>query len=284
MQGSSSVIELMKILAFSLALMLSFVGYSTFGVPLVVPAPPPVEVKITGAITEEQYIAMGDKIFHGKGTCTLCHKAVGGRAPDLSTVGGRAEKRIKDSSYKGKATTGTEYIQESMLEPSAFVVSGFGKPGTNDTVSPMPVISKGAIGLNEVERNSVVAYLQNWAGMDVGVPLPTGEADVPAEEDAPEVTYAENAQEAFNKFECVMCHVVPGVEEGGDIGPSLVALIGKLKGKKPAKARAYVYESITDPNAVIVKGFDEDTMPDDFASRMTIAELNLIIDALAGGK
>ena len=39
----NSIAELAKILAFALVIMLSFVGYAKFGIPLVIPAPPPVE-------------------------------------------------------------------------------------------------------------------------------------------------------------------------------------------------------------------------------------------------
>src|SRR3970040_1187707 len=83
----------------------------------------------------QQFIQMGDEIFHGKGTCELCHNPVGGRAPLLDQAGKVAEERLKDSRYKGKAKTGEEYIREPMVEPGAFVVAGFGVKGTNDTQS-----------------------------------------------------------------------------------------------------------------------------------------------------
>ncbi len=263
-------------------MIMGFAGFTTFGIPLIIPAAPPVEEKLTGDITMEQYVAIGDKIFHGKGTCTLCHKAVGGRAPDLAAVGSRAEERVKEAEYKGKATTGEEYIHESMIEPSAYVVAGFGKPGTNDTVSPMPNISKGAIGLSDLEIGAVIAFLQTWAGADVTVALPTGEA--PAAEEAPaEIKLAATPEEAFNKFECTMCHMLPGVEEGGDMGPDLTK-VAELAGtrKKGMSADAYLYESITDPNAFIVPEFDSELMPDDFSERMVVGELKMIIDALMG--
>ena len=45
-------------------------------------------------------------------------------------------------------------------DPSAFVVAGFGKKGTNDSESPMPNIAAGSVGLSEAELKAVVAYLQ----------------------------------------------------------------------------------------------------------------------------
>lgn len=282
--------ELLKILAFNLVVILGFVGFATFGIPLVVPEPPPVEEKITGDITMDQYIAIGKKIFYGKGTCTLCHSEVGGRAPllegggDLPPIGVRALDQIKDERYKGKATTGEEYIRESMLEPSAFVVSGFGKKGTNDTVSPMPAINKGAIGLSDVEMNAVISFLQSVSGVEVTVPLPSGDAELPGEgEEKAEIKPAESAEEAFVKFECVMCHAHQKIEEGGDVGPDLTHIAENAgKRKKGYTAEQYITESILDPNAYVVEDFDEDTMPADFAERMTISELQLMINALLG--
>ena len=264
-----------------------FAGYTTFGLPLIVPEAPPKEEKLGGNLTMDQYIAVGDKIFHGKGTCTLCHSPVGGRAPLLEAVAGKVPERLKDPRYKGKAKTAEEYIHESMIQPSAFVVEGFGKKGTNDTESPMPQIDKGSIGLSAVEINAVIAYLLSIGGVEVTVPLPTGDAGVkPAGDDKKaEVKPAATAEEAFKKYDCLACHMAPGAAEGGDVGPNLKEL-AKVAGsrKKGMSAKQYIAESITNPNAYVVKGFDPDTMPGDFAAKMTVSELDLLVDALAGKK
>jgi len=283
------------IVLFAMCIVFGFAGYTTWGLPLIIPEAPPVEEKLGGDMTMDQYIAVGKKIFHGKGTCTLCHNNVGHRAPLLDVpndsdgppVAVRAAERLKDPNYKGKATTALEYIHESMVEPSAFVVPGFGKKGTNDTVSPMPTISKGAIGLNDGEIYAVIAFLQSIAGVDVTVSLPTGGEEMATgeDEDAKPAKVAENATEAFLKFECATCHEHPLIEEGGDIGPNLGEL-PKVAGKrkKGMAAREYIKESIMNPNAFIVEDFDEDTMPDDFSKRMTVAEFDMIVDALLGKK
>ncbi len=288
MEGNKGNSELGKILVYGLLIMLAFAGYAKFGIPLVIPEAPPVEEKITGAMTKDQFVAMGDKIFHGKGTCTLCHSPVGGRAPVLDAVGPRSSERIKDPRYKGKAKTGEEYIRESMMEPSTYVVAGFGKPGTNDTVSPMPQINKGAIGLSDVEINAVISYLQKSGGVEVTVPLPTGAAPAaPAggAEAAAAPKPATTAEEAFNKYGCVTCHVVPGIAEGGDMGPNLTKLAKEAGSRKPGMSgQAYIIESISTPNAYVVKGFEPDMMPSDFAEKITMSEMNLIVNALLGKK
>jgi mono/diheme cytochrome c family protein len=66
----------------------------------------------------------GQKLFASQG-CAACHslkpdeKIVG---PSLASIGTRASDRIKASDYKGKATSGDQYIHESIVQPSAYVV------------------------------------------------------------------------------------------------------------------------------------------------------------------
>ena len=274
--------ELLKIVVFALIVICGFAGYTTFGLPLIVPEAPPVEEKLSGDITMDQYIAIGKKIYDGKGTCTLCHNALL-RAPLLEPVAQLAPERLADSRYEAKATDIKEYIYESMVDPSAYVVATFGKTGSNDTISPMPDVSKGAIGLSEVEIYAVVAYLQDVGGVDVTVDLPTGDAAPEEEEESAEIVVAENVEEAMTKFDCATCHIHSTIEDGGDLGPDLTPL-AKSAGTRKAglSAREFIVESIIDPNAVIAPDFESDMMPDDLASSMTVTELNMIVDALLG--
>ena len=70
-----------------------------------------------------------DKIF-AKGQCVVCHTipgipgAVGTQGPKLEE-GTNAPNRIKDPAYKGAAHSTSEYIMESVVSPSAYVVKGF---------------------------------------------------------------------------------------------------------------------------------------------------------------
>jgi len=279
-----------KVVIFSLIIMNAYSGFANYGIPLLIPEPPPTETVISGNITMPDFIALGSKIFHGKGTCTLCHKEVGHRAPypldGTDGVAARAMKRIKDPRYKGKAKTAEEYMRESEIEPSAFVVAGFGKPGTNDSVSPMPATNKGSIGLSDVEINAVIAYFESSAGQEVTVSLPTAEAAATAKgagEEAAAPSSAKTAQEAITKYGCGTCHMV--LKEEGDIGPNLKTVGNRAGGRvKGLSAKAYIRQSILHPNAYVVKDFDADTMPQDFGEKMTANELEMIINFLANSK
>ena len=67
-------------------------------------------------MTMDGFVALGEKIYQGKGTCTLCHNAVGGRAP-LLDKGRRVwcPKRLADARYKGAAEDVESYLMESLV-------------------------------------------------------------------------------------------------------------------------------------------------------------------------
>jgi len=160
--------NLFKIVALGLAV-IAF--YTLFGSLYFPEEPPEAESRTEEAAsvsTTEDLVALGRKVFHGKGGCTLCHRP-SGRADVLDRVAAVAEERIKDSHYKGSATDALGYIFESMLEPSAYVLKGYGVAGTGDTVSPMPPVNGPAIGLTDMEIRAVAAYLQKTAGVEVTV-------------------------------------------------------------------------------------------------------------------
>lgn len=270
-----------KVVIFSLAVMGFFVLFAVKYIPPITPAPPPeVEVLDLGAMTMDDFKALGDKIFNGKGTCTLCHNPVVKRAPLLEQIAASVKDRLEDPRYKGKATNSEQYIIESMVEPSIYVVAGFGVTGSNDTVSPMPVISAGAIGLTDAEIKAVTAYLQDLGGEEVTVQIPAGE---PAAKEEPAVAAAaaptppaSTASEALTKYTCNVCHKVVADAPNPGIGPDLTKT-GAARGAE------YIRKSVIAPNAEIAKGFAP-MMPPTFKDQMTAGELELIVEYLMGFK
>lgn len=273
---------LAKTLGFSLTLTLLFT-LVTYLLPQV-KGEAPVESEVDlGSLTMEDFIALGDDVYHNKGTCTLCHKpAPLGRAPDIAgeDMVALAKQRLSDERYKGEAKDAAGYIRESMVDPDKYVVASWGKKGSNDTKSPMPHVDKPPIQLSSIEIDAVIAWLEAKDGNEVTVALPAAEAaaeataassgDDPGKVPAPAAT----AEEALGKYACISCHSMDSND--ALVGPGLMD-VGIRLGIDELR------QSIIDPNAVLTEGFPP-AMPPDFASRMTVKELEMIVDYLAEKK
>lgn len=262
----------LRVIGFSILVLLAYTGFANI-LPQVQSDPPTEEVIEAGSLDMAGMIAYGERLFSGKGTCTLCHNDLG-RAPDLLKLDLAATfpSRLADAAYTGDDTV-EAYLRESFVDPSAYVVAGFGKKGSNDTESPMPVVNAPPIEMNDVEMNALIAFLQDRAGLEPTVPLPSAE-DAPAEDDADEdegEPLATNGVEAIDKYFCAGCHDLE--ESEADVGPLLNDLATRM-------SRGEVMEAILNPNAIIADGYEPDFMPLDFGEQMHASELILIVDYL----
>ena len=274
----------------------------------------------------------------GKGQCPLCHTFdpgdLSGRCPNLFGVEERSHTRIKEDRYlnlpmkigeleqvagitKGKPDEipeeyrragspdliGEDYLRESLMCPSCYVVEGFGKDA--DTKSPMPVITKPPVSLSPVEANAVIAWLQSKDTpgdfANVTVPLPTA-SDAVAEdtsgddEDRPIfVTGTESIEQMINTLGCPLCHTIPGIEGAlGELGPKLHEKVNaldrikdpKYKGKA-TNTKEYVRESILDPGAYVVfneaegEPFPDGLMPTTFSQMLSVQALDKLVDFIS---
>lgn len=265
---------LIRILGFSVALILLFASV-TYVLPQARGDAPDDREIAVGELTIDGLVALGEKLYAGKGTCTLCHNALG-RAPDLLSydVVKVSLERTADPRYQGKAKDAAGYLRESLIQPSTYVVAGFGKKGSNDSESPMPAIDQPPTQLSEVEITALIAYLQKKDGNPVTVELPkdAGAAAAQSKDEAAKPAVAQSAEEAIAKFGCAACHSI--LKTDSPIGPSLKDVGKRLKIEQ-------IRTSIVDPKAEIAKGFPP-IMPDFPA--MTITELELIVRFLATQK
>lgn len=109
----------------------------------------------------------------GKGRCPLCHTFEQGgldaRAPNLFGAVKRAGERVRERRYQertvesfpgsGRATTAMEYIAESKICPSCYIVVGYGVRGTNDEVSLDSAFHKPPMNLTINEMIAVDTWL-----------------------------------------------------------------------------------------------------------------------------
>ncbi len=274
----------------------------------------------------------------GKGQCPLCHTFDPGdnigRCPNLFGVEERSHTRIKEDRYlnlpmkvgdKEPATgtikgvpleipedfrraggadlTGEDYLRESLMCPTCYVVTGYGKDG--DTKSPMPVINKPPISLTPVEINAVIAWLQSkdtpGEFANITVPLATG-GDAVAEEESSEdedrpvfVVGTESVEEMVNTLGCPLCHTIPGIEGAlGELGPKLhekTNAPNRIKDsnyKGSAKStKEYVRESILAPSAYVVfneeagEPYPDGLMPTTFGQMLSVEALDKLVDFIS---
>ena len=264
---------IVKVLLFMIFMVLIFTGITNQLPQVEGQAPKDIKVDL-GALTMEGYIAMGEALFKGKGTCTLCHNNLG-RAPDILVMNMEqtAAERLSLEEYKGAAKDSENYFLESMVAPSQYVVPGYSKPGE---ASPMPTIDKAPIALSKLEMGAIIAFLQAKDGGEPTVELPTDApvlnetASVIAEPPKP----AASAEEVLIKNGCTACHAV--LDSPSTIGPDLNTIGSR-------SSREEIRESIINPSAVIAEGFPP-IMPGDFADKMLVKELEMVVDFLAAAK
>ncbi len=268
----------LKVVGFSLALTLLFT-LVTYLLPQVEGEAPVEQTVDLSTLTMDDFVALGEELFVNKGTCTLCHKpAPQGRAPDIQNKDMLAltAERLADARYQGDARDAENYIRESLVDPSKYVVATWGKKGTHDTVSPMPAVDKPPIQLSTMEMDAIIAYLQAKDGNEVTVVLPSPETAAelataePAVAAGSKPAAATTAEEALAKYACIACHALDSAE--ARVGPGLQGIGARLSSDE-------IRQSIIDPNAVITEGFPP-AMPADFADKMTIRELEMIVQLL----
>jgi cytochrome c2 len=236
----------------------------------------------------------------GKGQCPLCHVFSpdddGERAPNLWGI--TARMRLHDTSI--------EYIAESHVCPSCYVVGGFGTKGTENRESPMPAIHKPPISLSIDELIAVDTWLFWHEGEIPPSPYEIRavyETLIPPEErpkgprddqpgNPPTFLLADGTEpvdQIFAKATCTMCHIIPGIPGAvGKHGPKLVmktlALARRTDkgyGGKARSARDYIIESILYPSRYVTTGYPDNLMPKEYGTKLSALAIDKMVDYLS---
>ena len=303
-----------------------------------VPGPePPID---PSTFTPQQLADEGEKIIFGgigqsrvqgaigKGQCPLCHGLNQGflseRAPNLYGVLDRAKQRLEDPRYhqgrpqdrdtvqqeafpgSGTAETVQEYLAESHVCPSCYVVAGFGAKGTHDRESQMAKIHKAPISLTVAELAMVdtwfyvregkepPAYAEIVKAYEKFIPEAERVVDRPPDDPSGQkiasmISGKESVDQIFRQAQCVICHTIPGVPGAvGSIGPKLMeGTNAPMRLQDPAyhgqakTVRDYVMESVISPGTYVVSPFQDNVMPRDFGERLSAGALTKIVDYLS---
>jgi len=216
----------------------------------------------TAVLAEGVSVEVGEQVFWGRGKCHTCH-SVGaqgstircpnlGESADGTIIALRAVERATERSAElGRELSATDYLIESIAEPSVHVVEGY--------KDEMPKVYEPPISLDADQITSVILYLQTLGG----APDPAA-ITLPAE--VREAGRGRSAEEAWEPYmdgdtlrgrefffdtegpaPCAKCHQVG--EEGGDIGPELTFVAGTRTAK-------FIIESILQPSDEIASGYE----------------------------
>jgi mono/diheme cytochrome c family protein len=116
-----------------------------------------------------------------------------------------------------------------------------------------------------------VAYATGKTGEDTGALAQAGLAG------------ATTGAQIFTAAGCGGCHQLSTAGTNGTIGPSLDELASAAGKREPGKsASQYVHESIVDPDAVTVSGYNAGVMPA-YEGKLTEKQLDALVDYLLGG-
>jgi cytochrome c2 len=309
--------------------------------PQVIAVPPPVEEEIVNVrqLTVEERAALGEKVIFGrvgdsetqgaigKGQCPLCHgfqkDFLSERAPNLFGITERAAERMKDPRYKagkpnerdtvqkeacpgcGTATNTLEYLAESDVCHSCYVVAGFGMKGSHDTDSAAPASHKSPISLSIDE----IIVLTTWLYVHDGKIPPSPddiemayrkfipESEWPKRRHLPGAGRAntllaggeEPLDQLFTQTLCFVCHRISGIDRAvGVVGPKLAGRANYLKRLKDplykgkaTTVREYIMESIVHPSVYVVTGYPDNVMPKDYGAKLSAAAVDRMVDYLA---
>ena len=172
-----------------------------------------------------------------------------GRGPDLTDIGVGAATRKPGMDAKA-------YLIESLYNPTAFLVHGYGK-----TMTPA---WKPPISLSNLEIEAVIAFLQSQGGEVDLTPFepPIDIQTVAREMEARpliETADVERGADVFvNVVKCIACHDVAGVEkpEGQTLDDGVEVFPGPdLTGIAALNSIGYIEESILEPHIEIVHGY-----------------------------
>jgi mono/diheme cytochrome c family protein len=238
----------------------------------------PAESASGGQLTQDQLVAMGKDLFSTN--CSACHGAENGAGPSFTGMVDRAATR-----EQGK--TAEQYIHESIVDPSAYVVSGF------PDIMPKDFATK----FSAQEIDALVAYIVADSGSGAaqatpeGTPqaaptteattaptteataAPTTEATTAPAETATAPAGDPAAGEQLFAANCSFCH---GAQNG--TGPALTGMGERAATRIPGMSAAdYIHQSIVDPSAYVVSGFPDNVMPKNFGDKFSAQEISDLV-------
>jgi mono/diheme cytochrome c family protein len=197
---------------------------------------------------DEPNLSTGKALFTQK--CGSCHALA--RAATQGQTGPNLDAAFRAALDKGLSRETVEgIVHRQILHPR------------NASVMPAELVT----GEDAKDVAAYVSYAAHRAGQDSGALAQAGLAG------------ATSGEQIFTAAGCAGCHTLSKAGASGTIGPSL----NDLASSKDVKGSPedYVRQSLLDPNAVVVEGFQPGVMPS-FEGKLSDKQLQALIQYLLG--
>ena len=229
---------------------------------------------------QAEAIEVGASLFEIN--CSGCHglkgEGIPGLAPPLNDRHFFTE-RLEEVGWEG---TLEDYIVSTIstgrpvsTRPEQYV--GGGKPA-------MPAWSERFGGpLRDDQIRDIAAFILNWEATALGqVELAELPTPVPGSEEAG--SPVTRGQQVFLSSGCSGCHTL-GTLSAGTVGPNLTQ-IGEVAAtrKEGYSPEEYIRESILDPNAFVVEGYQANIMPQNYGEQLGQQALDDLVAFLLAQK
>ncbi len=191
-------------------------------------------------------VKVGEELYWGRGQCHRCHmvgeRGDNLRGPNHQDLGFRAAARAQTLGM----SSGTEYIVQSILDPSAHIVEGYS--------DDMPNVYQPPINMGKEEITALVAYLQSQGGKVDSWSINLNPQTLATKLEPTPFRHGDSrrGEKVFQEMGCGSCHTV-GDRPGISIAPDLTA-IGAFRNW------TWLAESIVDPNAEIGANWQDATV------------------------
>jgi mono/diheme cytochrome c family protein len=191
--------------------------------------------------------AAGRSLFASLG-CGSCHafEAAGADA----SVGPNLDESLEGDD--------AAHIRESIVDPNAEVVRGF-----------QPIMPDQFGDLSDEQLDNLIAFLMGGGPGTATTPTETETEPPPTETGGEAAGNVEAGKSVFAAQGCASCHTFAPAGSNATVGPNLDE---SLEGDDAASVR----ESIVEPNAEVVSGF-QPIMPGDYGQKLSEQQLNDLI-------
>jgi mono/diheme cytochrome c family protein len=205
-------------------------------------------------------VARGKQLFLGQGRCSACHTLADAGAQ--GKIGPNLDNAFAADRAQGYEASGIQQVVLDQIRIPSCV-------DPNDPTRCMPAnLVKGQDAADVSAYVAKCAAVKSCNVQAAAAPAGGGQA-------------GGGAASIFQSQGCGSCHTLKAAGSTGTIGPDLDKLAADAR-KAGKPLAAYTRESIVNPDAYIVPGYQKGVMPTTFGSKLSKSQLAALVQYLLG--